>query len=609
MNNAVKFTDHGEVVVAVGLEEQAGDRVKLKFSVRDSGIGMTPEQSAHLFQAFAQADSSTTRKYGGTGLGLSISKKLVEMMEGSIWAESEAGKGSTFQFTAWFGVGDAAEPRKKFIPDLVGLRALVVDDNAQACEILTEQLKALALRPSSVSSGEDALRELVSADATDPYGLVLMDWQMPGMDGLQASRLIKRGNRLQHIPKIAMVTAFGRDDIRDQAEGIGIENYLLKPVNPSILFDSLMDMFGVAPEDGARSSKREAPAHDARGIRVLLVEDNEMNQQVATELLESAGAIVTVANHGGEAVKILTKEEVKPAFDVIFMDLQMPEMDGFSATKILRAKPYLDKIPIIAMTAHALAEERERCLNAGMNDHVSKPIDPDVLFSTLLRWAKPHPADGAAAQPKPIPLAGEIRIPALENVDVDGGLKRVAGNKKLYRSLLTQFAEKEGDAAGQLSEALKAGDHSLAERIAHTVKGVSGNLGITQVQLAAASVEKALRQNDPAVSSLLAELDTLLRAQVREIRRGLAETEPVATEAAPSKFDAQAATAAADRLKVLLEASDGDAEEAFGKLEQALGGQVDPARLSALGADISGFDFEAALGKLAEIVHEQSLTV
>ena len=316
VNNAVKFTDRGEVVVTVALEERVSDRVKLKFSVRDSGIGMTPEQTARLFQAFSQADTSTTRKYGGTGLGLSISKRLVEMMGGEIWVESNYGVGSTFLFTAWFGIGSAGPERKRFIPDLAGVRALVVDDNALACEILTDALKVFALRVDSVSSGEDALRELAAADSHDPYQVVLMDWHMPGMDGLEASRHILRGGRLKHVPKIVMVTAFGREEVRAQADEMGIKGYLLKPVSPSLLYDTLMDLFGVADqrERSLAAEKREdVPSPDANGIRILLVEDNEVNQQVATELLESAGAIVRIANHGGEAVRILTEGEGAPA--------------------------------------------------------------------------------------------------------------------------------------------------------------------------------------------------------------------------------------------------------------------------------------------------------
>jgi two-component system, sensor histidine kinase and response regulator len=620
VNNAVKFTDKGEVVVGVTLEENAGDRAMLRFSVRDSGIGMTPEQSARLFQAFAQADTSTTRKYGGTGLGLSISKRLVEMMDGTIWAESEYGKGSTFIFTAWFGIGSGVEAKKRFIPDIAGLRALVVDDNEQAREILTENLRLFALRAESVSSGEDAIRELVAADATDPYGLVLMDWQMPGMDGLEASRIIKRGNRLQHIPEISMVTAFGREDIRVKAAEVGVDNYLLKPISPSMLYDSLMDIFAAAQEDKeSRRLKEVTKAPDAKGIRVLLVEDNEMNQQVATELLQSAGAVVTIANHGKEAVDILTAKEEMPPFDVVFMDLQMPVMDGLTATKLLRTKPYLEKLPIIAMTAHALVEERQRCLDAGMNDHVTKPIDPDVLFATMMRWAHPHQAEADAAPPvkletaapaKPTEVPGEVTIPEIENVDVTGGLKRVAGNKKLYRNLLSQFAEKQGDAANQISEALKGQDPKLAERIAHTVKGVAGNLGITTVQLSAAMVEKAIRENDPATSDLLVEFNKLLESQVRVVAAALGATQPVPEPAQISaEFNPEAASDTAAQLRGLLEASDGDSEDAFAAFRDAVGGKVESSRLSALGHAIRDYDFESAIAKVNEIVQELGLNI
>ncbi len=606
VNNAVKFTDRGEVLVTAAVEEQLADRVMMKFSVRDSGIGMTPEQSARLFQAFAQADTSTTRKYGGTGLGLSISKRLVEMMEGRIWAESQPGVGSTFHFTAWFGIGSEEKP-KRFIPDLAGIRALVVDDNAQAREILTEALRVFAMRADSVSSGEDAVREIAAADSQDPYRLVLMDWHMPGMDGLEASRIIKRNDRLQHVPKIVMVTAFGREDIRAQAEQIGIDSYLLKPVNQSLLYDTLVDLFGVAGLEAHRSraQKSDVPEHDATGIRVLLVEDNEMNQQVATELLESAGAIVTIANHGGEAVKILTEGDQAPPFDVVFMDLQMPEMDGFTATKLLRRDNRLQKFPIIAMTAHALVEERQRCLDAGMNDHVSKPIDPDNLFATLLRWAKPRPKESVKSQPLPAPVGisvDEVILPEIPGVNLADGLKRVAGNRRLYRDLLGQFAAKQGDAAAQISAALESGDRQLAERIAHTVKGVAGNFGITGVQSSAQKLEKAIREGQDTVSPLLEEFAGLMSTQVHAIEQALRESAPpMPVEAQSLPFDGEAAAAAVGRLKALLENSDGDAEEAFRSLQEAVGGVVEKPQLAALGASISDFDFDAALVKLDEI--------
>ena len=603
VNNAVKFTERGEVLVTVALEEQLADRAKLKFSVRDTGIGMTPEQSARLFQAFSQADTSTTRKYGGTGLGLSISKRLVEMMEGDIWAESQPGIGSNFQFTAWFGIG-SAEKHKRFIPDLAGVRALVVDDNAQAREILTDALRVFALRAESISSGEEAVREIAAADSHDPYQLVLMDWHMPGMDGLETSRIIKRNDRLQHIPKIVMVTAFGREDIRTKAEEIGIDSYLLKPVNSSLLYDTLVDLFGVAglEEHRSRSKKDDVHVHDATGIRILLVEDNEMNQQVATELLQSAGATVTVANHGGEAVKILTESNQVPPFDVVFMDLQMPEMDGFTATKLLRRDPRFQKLPIIAMTAHALVEERQRCLDAGMNDHVSKPIDPDNLFSTLMRWVRPQPKSAPESQAPAKKSGDEVLLPEITGINLVDGLKRVAGNRRLYRDLLGQFADKQGDAAAQISAALKGGDQKLAERIAHTVKGVAGNIGITGVQTAAQRLEKAIREGHDSVPALLDEFATTLGNQVHAIEHAMRASAPAApAEAQSSRFKPEAASGAIARLRVLLEASDGDTEEAFRSLQDAVSGAVAKTQLDALKASINDFDFEAALAKLHEI--------
>ena len=609
VNNAVKFTEQGQVVVGVAAEESTSDRTKLKFSVCDSGIGMTPEQSARLFQAFTQADTSTTRKYGGTGLGLSISKRLVEMMGGSIWVESEYGKGSSFYFTAWFGIGTGEVGRKRFIPDIAGLHALVVDDNAQAREILTDALRAFALRAEAVPSGEDAIRELVSTDEKDPYQLVLMDWHMPGMDGLQTSRLIKRSDRLHHIPKIAMVTAFGREDIRAQADQAGIDGYLLKPVNSSMLHDALMDLFGIPEEKIAAAAppKEEPHAHDVAGVRVLLVEDNEMNRLVATELLQSAGASVTSAIHGGEAIKMLTEGPQPPPYDVVLMDLQMPEIDGITATKLLRADPRFQSLPIIAMTAHALVEERQRCIEAGMNDHVSKPIDPDALFATLARWTHPGSPNGAkAAGRSPAPA---VEIPEIDGVDTASGLKRVADNRHLYRSLLGQFAEKQEDAGTRMLNALQRGDIKLAEQIAHTVKGVSGNLGITTVQFSAARVERAFREKDPAVPTVLSDFDTLLRQQVAAIVDALRQTEPVHNGTGPAgKFNPEAAAAAAARLRNLLKESDAEAEDAFKELRDALGSETKPETLNALAASIRDFDFDGALAKLDQIAAETHIT-
>ncbi len=604
VNNAVKFTERGEVVVKVALEERTSERVKVKVSVRDSGIGMTPAQAARLFQAFSQADTSTSRKYGGTGLGLSISKRLVEMMGGEIWVESTYGVGSTFIFTAWLGLGPAQPAKARFLPDFSTIRALVVDDNPLACEILSDRLKEFAIRADSASSGEQAIRELAAADERDPYDAVLIDWQMPGMDGLEAARVIKQGGRLQHIPKVVMVTGFGREDVRSRAEDMGIEGFLLKPVSPSLLYDTMMDLFGSAESkaDRARSAVEATHADAASGIRVLLVEDNEVNQQVATELLEGAGAVVSIANHGGEAVRILTEGEQPPPFDVVFMDLQMPEMDGFTATRLIRAQPRLQSLPILAMTAHALVEERQNCLDAGMNDHVTKPIDPDALLGTLLRWAKPRGATAEGAIARPPRAVDEITLPAIAGVDVAGGIKRVAGNQRLYRNLLLQFAAKQAEAPAQIYAAIDSGDMKLAERVAHTVKGVAGNLGLGEVFSVAEKLERAIRHGGGVEAAVLEEFSEAIGRQVGAIHQAIEEKAPEQRpEQSGAEFDAEAAATSIARLKALLESCDGEAAEAFVEVERALAGTAARPHLDALNLAMNEFDFEAAIAELDKV--------
>jgi signal transduction histidine kinase/CheY-like chemotaxis protein/ligand-binding sensor domain-containing protein len=603
VNNAIKFTQRGEVLVTVAMEEQATDTVQLKFSVRDSGIGMTPEQSSRLFQAFSQADSSTTRKYGGTGLGLSISKRLVELMDGHIWVESQPGVGSTFHFIARFGIG-SGEQQRRLIPELAGIRALVVDDKAPAREILTEELRRFALRAESVSAGEDAIREITSADSLDPYRLVLMDWHMPGMNGLEASRMIKRHDRLKHIPKIVIVTAFGREDIRTQAERVGVDGYLFKPVNASQLYDTLVDLFDVAGvhEHCTYAKRNDARVYNATGVRVLLVEDNEVNQQVATELLESAGAVVTIANHGGEAVKLLTEGDRAASFDVVLMDLQMPDMDGFTATRLLRGDRRLQNLPILAMTAHALVEERQSCLDAGMNDHIAKPIDPHALFDTLLRWVEPKPKLTPEPQTASSKQSVEVFLPQIAGIDVEDGLARVAGNRLLYHDLLLQFARKQADAAAHIAAALASGDQKFAELNAHTVKGVAGNLGMTEVQSAAQKLEKAVREGEDSVPALLEQFANTLRVQIAALNQALQDSELARpAEVLPTPFNGETVTLAIVRLKALLEANDGAAQDAFGTLRGAAAAAIESPYLDALGESINDFDFENALLKLDEV--------
>jgi PAS domain S-box-containing protein len=606
VNNAVKFTDHGEIVVTVTLEERVSDRVKLKFTVRDSGIGMTAGHIARLFQAFSQADTSTTRKYGGTGLGLSISKRLVEMMEGNIWAESEYGCGSTLCFTARFGLA-SAERRKKVLPaSLAGARVLVVDDNAVAREILADMLRQFSLSVDRASSGHDALRELAKADIQDPYRLVLMDWHMPGLDGLETSRSIKGGS-LRNVPKILMITGFGREDIRLQAHETEIEGFLQKPVSPSVLFDMLMSLFGVSGEEKipVSTGKRDHDLPLVKGVRVLLVEDNEVNQQVATELLASEGAKVTIANHGAEAVRLLTQGSQPPPFDVVLMDLQMPEMDGLTATSLLRAQPHLRQLPIVAMTAHAMSEEVQRCLEAGMNDHVAKPIDPEAFFATLARWTHEHQRAVSDAPSRADIAEAEIILPDIEGIDVAAGLQRIAGNKGLYRDLLAQFVLKHGSAGQQIEAALRGGDRNQAERLAHSLKSAAGNLGMDEIFQAAGKLEGAIRESQTGVEDLIEDFTAALDRQVSNIHAALpagGDDDKARLSSRPT--DPEKALAELANLKELLKANDADASEAYSNLAAHLGDSVDQSRVQALGAAVNSFDFESALRRLDEIGRE-----
>ena len=324
-------------------------------------------------------------------------------------------------------------------------------------------------------------------DATEPYDIVFMDWRMPGMDGLQASRHIKSDETLTHRPAIVLVTAFGREEVREEAERLQLDGFLQKPVTKSMIVDTLVNVFADGSED-LRVVAGVEQASRLHGARILLAEDNEINQQIAVELLEGAGATVVVANHGREAVEMLSGPG-RPHFDVVLMDLQMPEMDGYQATAKLRADARLAALPIVAMTAHATVEERQRCLAAGMNDHVAKPIDPAALFEAVGRFYRS--AEGAPDQPSsPAP---QEALPPIAGVDMKDGLARVGGNRTLYVKILRQFAEQQGPAPDQIAAALAKGDHALAERLAHTLKGVAGNIGAAGVQSAAAALERAIR--------------------------------------------------------------------------------------------------------------------
>jgi CheY-like chemotaxis protein len=428
------------------------------------------------------------------------------MMDGEIWVESEPGQGSTFSFTATFGLG-REEVKKRFAPalDLRGMKVLVVDDNPTSREILRDMMESFSFEVTLAASGQEGITEIEKADGDKPFEMVIMDWKMPGMDGIEASRRIKAHSGLSHVPHIIMVTAYGREEVIRKAEKVGLDGLLLKPVSPSVLFDTIIQAHGEEVTDTSPIAQGQEEAEALaliKGAKILLVEDNEINQQVAKEILESAGLIVSLADDGQQAVNMIKE---KP-YDVILMDIQMPVMDGYAATREIRnLKSEIRNVPIIAMTAHAMAGDEDKSLAAGMNGHVTKPIDPDMLFSTLQKWIQPadkrsptRKADVSAEKEAVTQAPAEVReepgLPdSLLGFDLAEGLNRLQGNQKLYRKLLLDFGAKYTTVAAEIRKTLDNSDFEQAHSLIHNLKGLAGNLAASTLQAAAIEMEKLVK--------------------------------------------------------------------------------------------------------------------
>ena len=513
-NNAVKFTERGEIAISVTALAHDDRGAVLKFEVRDTGIGLDGEQVARLFTCFSQGDSSTTRKYGGTGLGLAISKKLAQLMDGDVGVDSTPGRGSTFWFTARLGLGQARALTVR--PDLRGCRALVVDDSFDARAAIADMLQSLTFEVAEATNGYEAI-DMVRAAAVGghPFDIVYIDWRMPGMDGIDTADRI-RSLGLEVPPIMMMVSAYGREHLLKKAEACGIDTVLVKPVRASTLYDATMDVLArrraLPPAPRQIDSGAEAPQPPAalaaiRGARVLLVEDNDINQMVARAVLEDAGLIVEVAENGQVALDMVQQS----AFDMIFMDMQMPVMDGLTATREIRALPAAVNVPIVAMTANAMEQDRQLCLAAGMNDSLTKPIDPRTLWDALVRWLPAVETTTAAGLHDALaPRADRgYWLEGVPGLDAARGLQYARGNDNLYRSLLGRFVASHAQAPAQIHESLANGDIAAAEMLAHTVKSVAGNIGAGAVEALASELEQALRSYAPPtiVQARLAQLE------------------------------------------------------------------------------------------------------
>ncbi|MDO8926962.1 MAG: PAS domain S-box protein [Sideroxyarcus sp.] len=594
-NNAVKFTERGEIDILIRIKEQTEHNVLLYCAVRDTGIGLTPEQTGRLFQSFAQADTSTTRKFGGTGLGLVISKRLAELMGGEVGVDSEPGKGSTFWFTARLGKGIGQRRKLALSGDLHGKRVLVVDDNENARMVLGNMLDSMSLKVDQAASGKDAIGAVEQAEAQGtPYEIVFLDWQMPEMDGIATARRLRE---LPHkrMPHMTMVTAYGREEVIRGAEDAGIEDVLIKPLSPSVLFESVVRILG---DDSAASRVvGDAPTDSVaqlagiHGARILLVEDNELNQEVATELLRDVGFVVELAENGQIALDKIRSAQ----YDIVLMDMQMPVMDGVTATREIRKDARFDSLPVVAMTANAMQGDRDRCIKAGMNDHVAKPIEPEDLWKALLKWIKPGQALTATEATATV-IPQDAGLPAdIEGLDTGDGLRRVLGKKKLYLWMLRKFISGQRASVAEIRRALDSNDSHSAELLVHTLKGVSGNIGATVIQHLAEQLESAIREPRPRqqIDASLEQLDKPLAMLIAQLEQQLPEEPPGETGA----VDSLRLGLVCARLEALLLADDSAAGELLNR-ESALLNAAFPQHYRRIESSIRALDYEEALAAL-----------
>ncbi|TFV99477.1 hybrid sensor histidine kinase/response regulator [Oxalobacteraceae bacterium OM1] len=524
-SNAIKFTaEGGDVTLRCRVAGGDGKTAALRFDVQDTGIGMTPEQQARLFHAFTQADGSTTRKYGGTGLGLAISKRLVEMMHGTMEVESALGAGSTFRFTARLGLGALKPAQLPGLPErLLGCRVLVVDDNPAAREILVSLLGGLQLDADAEPGAAEALDAVRAADADQPYDLVLADYGMPGMNGLELAQAVARAG-LRQPPKVIMVTAFGREEVLRQAEAGPVAAVLFKPIDPSLLHDTLANVLASDGDTRTASYERALPRFD--GSRVLLVEDNEVNQQIAREMLTQCGVEADIAGNGRIALEILRAAGPR-AYDLVLMDLQMPEMGGHAATRLLRQDPAFAVLPVVAMTAHATAEERAECMRSGMQDHITKPIHPETFYQTLARFLVAKPTASTVAQEREAyvaapPAAPDVAPPALDlpGFDTAAAIERLAGDAELYRRVLEMVVPGLQAALEAFGQAQAEADRKALQDAAHSVRGMASNVGAMPLAEAAGMLEAALKDGK-AVEEELASFIALMETTKAQVEQAL----------------------------------------------------------------------------------------
>jgi len=625
--NAIKFTSVGEVVLRLRVVERTADDVLVEFAMKDSGIGIAPESQAHIFSGFSQAEASTTRRFGGTGLGLAISSRLVGLLGGEMQLQSAPGEGSTFSFQLRLRLAPEHDVTLPLAPaQTTAQRTLIVDDNDVARELLVSMARTLGWQVDAADSGAQAVALLEQRlHQGDAYDVVFVDWQMPGMDGWQTNerlRAVVAATPGQPMPMVFMVTAHGRDMLTQKAaqEQATLNGFLVKPVTASMLLDAVMDgksaaLTAQSGHNPAVAIKIDKPKR-LQGMRILVVEDNKINQAVAHGLLSQEGAIVTLADNGRLGVDAVMT--MQPAYDVVLMDLQMPVMDGFEATRAIRHTLGVTRLPIIAMTANAMASDRDACLAAGMNDHVGKPFELDHLVATLQHHTGfATPAVMTSDRPASAPAGANTEPPdhAPGDLDQDGALARVGGNSEVYSAVLLAFATDMVQVPDQLHTHLTEGDVVQAGRALHTLKGLAATVGARHLAQVAAQLEKAVKAGAEAhthsmlVGTLRSAIDALADTLVPVLNAYQEGQQPASAPQVPPAALVASQQAQLNRelqtLVRLLNSSDMVAMDVFTALDKAFGAQLDGA-LDPLRSAMNGLDFAAAAAHCQALLNEKS---
>ncbi len=604
--NAIKFTEKGEVEVIVRQVKQDEQSIELMFCVRDTGIGLNPEQQDKLFHKFTQVDQSISRKYGGTGLGLSICYKLAELLGGRCWIEkSESNKGSVFCFTATFGhAKESVELHLKLLEDVLpildGLRVMVVDDCETSQDIFSEMLTSFNFQVETFGSGREAIARL-KGDGED-IDIVLMDWKMEGMDGMETIAAIRKSNGILRPPKMILATAHGNEEVLKEASAGEVDGVLFKPVSHSLLLNEIMSVLG---REERFSTEKEKPIPVGEfplfgGARVLLVEDNDINREFATELLLRMDVEVEEAVNGIEAVEMVEKT----SYDAVLMDIQMPEMDGMEATGQIRKQSTDEndrfaRLPIIAMTAQAMTGDKEKSIEVGMNDYVSKPINPQLLAATLSRWLEPvePPKSDKPLKKAKDKLETGKRPKTLKGINIKAGINRIGGNEDAYFRLLHGFAKRYSGSPQAIREHIEQDNLVEAEKLCHTLKGVTGNIGAEELYAVLTAIDDQLKEEKKPAGQQLEQLEEKFGAVVAEIFSipGTEQNKKYQKKSS-APADMEKLAGQLNRLTKVMDEDLGKAQVLLDEIRSDVGGTALGRHLDRIAESLEEFDIDTAKG-------------